>query len=189
MTMSSDYCRTQIPAAAAAMTGNAALTWTRVAATTRDPGMTGAMNGQPPIAAAATTTGNRATTGNMAKTTGNMAKATTGKTTAALMISSSHRISYRTNTCNLTKMRSMNSYRTTTGNLAKTLTTTSLRRYWMRSQRSTLATWPTRRLATMRTSHRRRRFVEPNAEQANQCSLRSRGTASSRDSSCPMNWT
>ncbi len=176
--MSSDYCRTQIPAAAAATTGNAALTWTRVAATTRDPGMTGAMNGQPPIAAAATTTGNRATTGNMAKTTGNMAKATTGnmakattgKTTAAIVISSSHRISYRTKTGNLAKMRSMISYRTTTGNLAKTLTTTSLRRYWMRSQRSTLATWPTRRLATLRTIQGRRRFVEPNAEQANQYS-------------------
>ena len=164
MTMSSDYCRTRIPAAAAATTGNAALTWTRLAATTRDPVMTGA-------------------------TTGNMAKATTGKTTAAIMISSSHRISYRTKTGNLAKMRSMISYRTTTGNLAKTLTTTSLRRYWMRSQRSTLATWPTRRLATMRTIHRRRRFVEPNTEQANQCSLRSRGTASSHDSSCPMNWT
>ena len=58
MTTSSDYCRTGIPATKAATTGNAALTWTRLAATTRDHGKTGAMNGPPPIAAAAATTCN-----------------------------------------------------------------------------------------------------------------------------------
>ena len=147
-------------------------------------------NGATPIAAA-TTTGNMTKACSMTKngatpiatatTTGNMAKARSMTTTGNMAKTRSM--------TSMAKTRSMISYMTTTGNLAKTLTTTSLRRYWMRSHRNTLATWTTRRLATLRTIQGRRRFVDPNAEQANQCSLRSRGTASSRDSSCPMNWT
>ena len=68
MTMSSDYCRTGIPATTAATTGNAALTLTRLAATTKDPGKTGAMNGQNIAEATANTAAARTGGNNMTRT-------------------------------------------------------------------------------------------------------------------------
>ena len=162
MTMSSDYFRTRISTAATTTTG-----CTRTGSSRTKTGSK--------ITVSRTKTG-RTMIGNRTKTGSTMtgSRTMTGSTTARAW----WRRTYR---------------RWLAHGRIGARTTTSWRRSqrtWTRFGRQTMrATLSTRRRLTQRLAAALRGLADRNTEQANQCSLRSRDTASSRDSSCPMNWS